>query len=83
MNNQNNEKFILDDFLSTEKHMTSTYNMWLTECVNPNLRNKFMDILKDSHCIQNEVFQEMNARGFYPVKPSTQQELDTLKQKFC
>ncbi|MFI3114651.1 MAG: spore coat protein [Clostridia bacterium] len=83
MNTQDNEKFTLQDFLTMEKQVTGTYNIWAGECVCPELRNKFLDILKEEHEIQNSIFQEMNSRGFYPVKPSEPQELEQLKQKFC
>lgn len=76
------EKFVLQDCLSTQKQITSTYNIWSGECVNNSLRNKFLDILKEEHEIQNDVFVAMNERGFYPVKAGTQEELTALKQKF-
>ena len=86
MENQNQqpqqEKFILQDFLTTQKQVTNTYNTWAGECVNAELRNKFLDLLKEEHAIQNELFVEMNNRGYYPVKPSTPEELSQLKQKF-
>lgn len=83
MNNQSNEKFMLQEFLTLEKQTTSTYNTWAGECENNALRTKFLDILDDVHCIQNDIFKIMNQRGYYPVKPATQQELTEVKQKFC
>lgn len=83
MNNQSNEKFTLQDFLTTQKQVTGTYNVWAGECQNNELRSKFIHILEDEHAIQNEIFVEMKSRGFYPVKAGEQQELDQIKQKFC
>lgn len=83
MQNQEAEKFVLQDFLSTQKQITSTYNVWAGECVNTQLRNTFLDLLKEEHGIQNELFVEMNKRGYYPVPEGTAQEMNKLKQKFC
>lgn len=82
MQNNNTEQ-VLNDFLVTQKQTTSTYNTWSDECIHENLRNKFLNILKEEHDIAQEVFVEMHNRGFYPVKDGTAQEVDALKQKFC
>lgn len=81
MNTQ--EKLDLQELLTLEKQTTSTYNTWAGECEHDGLRNKFIDILTDVHCIQNDIFKVMNQRGYYPVKAGTEQELNEIKQKFC
>lgn len=76
------EKSIMEDFLSTQKHITTTYNLFAGECVNENLRNDFLAILNDEHCIQSEIFCEMQNHGWYQTKPVEQQELNNLRSKF-
>lgn len=80
--NKNKEKFTLQEFLAIQKQVTSTYNVWAGECVNTDLRTQFLDLLDKEHAIQNDIFCEMNKKGFYPVKPSTAKELSALKEKF-
>jgi spore coat protein CotF len=77
------EQDILKDFLSSQKFITETYNTWAGECVNTNLRDDFLCILKEEHDIQSDIFTEMQSHGWYPTKPAEQTELDTLRQKFC
>ena len=76
------EKDILADSLSFQKYVTSNYNMFAGECVNPQLRTELLSILKEEHDIQNEIFCEMHSRGWYEVKPAQMQEIDCLRQKF-
>lgn len=77
------EKEILSDLLSSEKYASDTYNTWAGECVDNSLRNTFLDILKEEHEIQNDIFVEMQNHGWYPTKPAQQQELNELRQKYC
>jgi len=76
------DKFALQEFLTIQKYVTNAYNMWAGECVNNDLRTGFFDLLEKEHAIQNELFCEMNEKGFYPVKSSTAKDLNELKQKF-
>ncbi len=76
------EKENLTDMLSSQKFISGNYNIWAGECVSENLRNTMLNILDDEHCIQNEIFNEMSTRGWYPVKPASPQEIDTIKNKF-
>jgi hypothetical protein len=42
-----------------------------------------MNILQDEHKIQNEVFTEMQSRGFYPVEAAEATKINEAKQKFA
>lgn len=76
------EKDILNDFLQAQKQITGTYNTWAGECVNMNLRDDFLCILKEEHEIQSELFTEMQNHGWYQTKPAEPQELNQIRQKF-
>ena len=41
-----------------------------------------MNILKEEHDIQYEVFQEMSTRGFYQTTPAEEQKVQQAKQKY-
>lgn len=70
------EKNLLSDALMTQKQYTATYNTWAGECDNQNLRNTMMELLKEEHCIQNDIFTIMKDNGMYPLKQATQQEIN-------
>ena len=76
------DKERLQDGLATQKSITAVYNMFTTECANPEVRGAFMSILKDEHDIQNEVFAEMQKRGWYQVQPAEQQKIQQARSKF-
>jgi spore coat protein CotF len=82
VNNQMGDKEYLDDSLASQKLISDNYNTFANECVNPTLRNDFMNILSDEHKIQSEIFTEMQNRGWYQVKPADQQAVSQAKQKF-
>jgi len=76
------DKDILTDALASQKFVTGNYNTLTTECATPEVRGVFMSILKEEHDIQNEVFMEMQNRGWYQVEPAQQQKLKQAKTKF-
>lgn len=76
------DKEVLTDLLSGQKFISANYNAYAGECVNTNLRNEFLNILKEEHTIQNEIFNEMSTRGWYPTKPAPASEITCALQKF-
>jgi spore coat protein CotF len=80
--NMMSEKDILQDCLSSEKFISSNYNTYAGECVCEQLRSAFLNILDDEHRIQADIFNNMSSKGWYPVQPADQQELQQTKQKF-
>ena len=76
------DKTILNDCLAVQKQSTGLYNMWANECVNLNLRDEFLCILREEHEIQSDIFSEMERRGFYPVVSAEQTKVDQARTKF-
>jgi len=70
------------DGLASQKFITENYNTFTNECVTPGVRGAFMSILKDEHDIQNEIFTEMQRRGWYQVQPAEQQQIQQTRSKF-
>lgn len=81
MDNQAIDKAILTGALTSQKHVTAGYNTAAGECADNKLRCALMDILKDEHEIQNDIFVDMSTRGWYPLKTAEQCAIDTLKQE--
>ena len=77
------EKEILGDALATEKTSTSNYNTYSNECVHEEVRNVMLRILAQEHEIQNDVFNMMHERGFYPTPGADEKKLQETKNKFA
>jgi spore coat protein CotF len=75
------EKQILQDSLLSQKHITDTYNLYAGECVNAQLRTTMLNILNDEHCIQADIFNNLQSHGWYKVEAADQQKIQQAKQK--
>ena len=76
------DREILTDVLASEKLMTSSYNTFSNECATPAVLSDFMSILTDEHQIQNEIFTEMQSRGWYKTEAADQNKINQTKQQF-
>lgn len=76
------EKEQMTDLLQGEKYLAGTYNTYLLECATPEMMRCLSGLLNDTHSMQQQLFEEMNSRGFYPVTKAEDQKLNTVKQKF-
>ena len=69
--------------LSGEKLLASTYNTALLECATPEMRRTVSELLADTHNAQQQLFEEMNSRGWYPVTKAEEQKITQARQKFA
>ena len=76
------EKEILGDALATQKTATANFNMSANECVHEDVRQTMMKILNEEHSIQQDVFNMMHAKGYYPTPAAEQQKVQETKQQF-
>ena len=76
-----NDQIIITNALNTQKHLTAMYYTAAGECAHNQLRCAMMDLWKDEHEIQNDLFTDMNSRGWYPVQQAQQQEVDQAVQQ--
>ena len=76
-----NDQIIITNALNTQKHLTAMYNTAAGECAHNPLRGAMMDLCKDEHEIQNDLFTDMNSRGWYPVQQAQQQDVDQAVQQ--
>lgn len=76
------EKEILGDALAAEKAATGEYNTFANECVHDSVRNAILHCLEQEHAIQEEVFDMMHQRGFYPTPDADANKVQSAKQKF-
>jgi spore coat protein CotF len=85
LSNQNAycDKEILTDLLTSQKHITENYNTFANECATPAVKTDFMNILNEEHQLQNEVFTEMQKRGWYQTEAAEQTKINQTKQKYA
>lgn len=70
------------DLLMGEKKMTANYDTYASECVNTQLRDRFLQILNQSHKTQTELFNMAKEKGWYQVEQAPASKVDTACQKF-
>lgn len=74
---------MINDLLSTEKHMAGEYGTLITEGSTQQFRDLLTHNMQTTLQDQFEVFTQMSNRGWYPTKPAQQPEIQTAKQKFA
>ena len=77
------EKEVLTDLLSSQKFVTGAYNSYCCEAAEPCVRSCLMSVLQDEHRIQEEIFDTMNQKGYYPVKKAEDPKLNAAKAQFA
>ena len=76
------DKERMEDTLSDHKFLTGEYNTYTSEAATPSVWNTMMNILNEEHHIQQDIWKEMNSRGWYPVEKAEENKLTQAKQKF-
>ena len=76
------EKEILGDALATQKAATANFNTAANECVNEDVRQVMMNILEEEHNIQQNVFNMMHEKGFYPTPEADEKKVEQVKQQY-
>lgn len=80
--NQWGDQEIVQDAAMNQKAIAQFYNISAGESITPNLRDDFLDILKDEQEILYELCLEMQKRGWYPVKMADQAQITSTLQKY-
>lgn len=76
------DKEILADALTAEKTATNNYNTFANECVHDGVRDAILHCLEQEHEIQENVFNMMHQRGYYPTPDAEANKVQSAKQKF-
>ena len=78
-----NDQMIMENLLLTEKGACDLYLHGAIESATPNVNTAFDQNLSESLTIQDEIYQKMAAKGWYPSEQATQQKIDQVRQKFA
>ncbi|MDR3543648.1 MAG: spore coat protein [Desulfosporosinus sp.] len=76
------EQEILTDLLTSEKHLTSTVNTFITESTCANLTQNLKNILTEEHSIHENLYNIMNQKGWYPTSDAEATEVQKVKGRF-
>jgi len=82
-NNPNlSEMELVNDIISTEKQMLSSYSTFIAEATCPNLRQELNKIITDTQQTQFNFFNAAESKGWYPIKNAKLQEVQQAVQKY-
>lgn len=76
------DKQIATDVLSSQKSATSLYNTFALEANMPELHDDFMKILIQEHEMQNEMFELMKKKDWYPMEFAESKKIEEAKKTF-
>ena len=75
------DKTMMTDMLSSQKFIAQSYNTYAGECATKQSKAKLMKILGEEHDIQFKIFEQMNAKGWYPTTPAPQDKINEAVQQ--
>ena len=77
-----NDQERITDFLCSEKKMSANYDTFASECVNTALRDDFLNIFRQSHQTQSDLFQIAQSKGWYQVEQAPASKISQAYTKF-
>ena len=77
-----NDKCIMENLLLTTKGVCDLYMHGTIESPTAKIRQTFSMALSDTLAMQDSIYQQMSAKGWYKNEPAPQQQLTQIKQKF-
>lgn len=77
-----NDKNLMEDILLLEKGVCDLYMHGTIESSTDNVHNAFSAALNNALCMQDDIYDKMTAKGWYPVEAADQNKVASVKQKF-
>lgn len=75
------DKTMMTDMLASQKFITQNYNNYAGECASKQAKTKLMKILSEEHDIQYKIYEQMNAKGWYPNTQAPQDKINQAVQQ--
>ena len=76
------EKEIVENLLLCVKGECDLMMHGTIESATPNVHGAFKCALDEMLCIQNRIYSEMSAKGWYPTEQAEAQKIAATKQKY-
>jgi len=77
------DKCIMENLLLTEKGVCDLYVHGTIESSTTNVHQTFNQALNDSLCLQDDIYKQMSARGWYQTEQAEQQKIQKVKNQFA
>lgn len=77
-----NDKDLMEDMLLTVKGACDLCMHGTIESSTPNVHSAFDNALCESLKMQNEIYNKMSQKGWYPAEQAEQQKIDKVKQTY-
>ena len=77
-----NDQDMMEDLLTQEKFLISSYSTFLPEASCPQLRQVLTDNFNECATSQYNVYDQMNQKGWYQVKNAPGADIQAARQKF-
>lgn len=76
------DRQIMENILLTTKGACDLYMHGTIESPTPGVHQAFSTALNNTLCMQDEIYKQMAAKGWYTNDQATPQQLSQVKQKF-
>lgn len=76
------DKNLMENILLLEKGVCDLYMHGTIESGTDNVHQAFCTALTESLAMQDKLYDEMTAKGWYPTEQVEQTKVDTVKQRF-
>lgn len=76
------DKCIMENLLLTTKGVCDLYMHGTVESSTANVHQTFSAALNDAICMQDNIYKQMESRGWYTSEQAPQQKLTQLRQKY-
>ena len=78
-----NDKQIMENILLTTKGACDLYMHGAIESATANVHQAFATALNNTLCMQDDIYKQMSAKGWYPMEQATQQQRAQVRQKYA
>lgn len=78
-----NDRDIMENLLLTTKGVCDLYMHGAIESSTQNVHGAFDSALNESLCMQDQTYQKMSEKGWYPTQNVEQQKIDAVRQRFA
>ena len=76
------DRQIMENILLTTKGACDLYMHGTIESSTGNVHQAFNTALNNTLCMQDEIYKQMSAKGWYPQEKATPQQLTQVRQKY-
>ena len=76
------DRQIMENILLTTKGACDLYLHGSIESSTAPVHQAFTSALNNTLCMQDEIYQQMSAKGWYPSEQAPRQKIDQVKQKY-